>query len=158
MKTIRFDVTGRPLTQGSMTPIRSKSTGRIFMKHKEGLVDWRRWVGASAQKSMISQNFKVWDGPVRVYVEAMLVRPKKHYRTGKFSDILRADAPPKHIQAPDGDKLLRAIMDALTSIVYVDDGQVFDQHLIKKWVERDMSPGIVAFVDMLEPNDWEMGS
>ena len=105
---------------------------------------------------MESQRFNVHSGPVRVYVEALLTRPKKHYRTGKLSDVLRDDAPPKHIQAPDGDKLLRAIMDAMTSFVYVDDGQVFDQHLIKKWIGKNETPGIMAWIDLLEPKDWEM--
>ena len=39
MKSIYFKVNGKPLTQGSMTPIISRSTGRVFMKHKEGLID-----------------------------------------------------------------------------------------------------------------------
>lgn len=153
MRSIQFTVNGRPLTQGSMTPMRNRHTGKMFMQHKKGLVEWRHLIGDVAFNKMKEGYHSVTSGPVRVHVQALMVRPKKHYRTGKYSHILRDDAPMYHIQAPDGDKLMRAVMDALTDIVYRDDSQVFDEHLVKEWIGRDETPGIIVSVSMIE--EWD---
>jgi len=140
MKSIEFEVIGRPLTQGSMTPIRSKATGKIFMKHKKGLVEWRHLIAAVAHEKMKEHEFTVTDGPIELYGIASFARPRSHYRSGKYSHLLKDTAPGLHIQAPDGDKLMRALMDALTGVVYNDDGQVFDQRLVKTWIGRNGVP------------------
>jgi len=153
MQSIQFEVNGRPLTQGSMTPIRNRHTGAIFMKHKKGLVEWRHLIGDVAFHAMKAKSYNVTSGPVKLHVKALMVRPKRHYRTGKYSDVLRDDAPKYHIQAPDGDKLMRAVMDALTDIVYRDDSQVYDEHLVKEWIGREETPGIIVSVVMIE--EWD---
>lgn len=51
-------------------------------------------------------------------------RPKAHYRTGRHAGELRPSAPLVHSSRPDLDKLLRAVGDALTGIVWRDDSQV----------------------------------
>ena len=61
-------------------------------------------------------------GPVRIGITFIAVRPKSHYRTGRFADILRDDAPLWHAGTPDVDKALRATFDALTEAgVWRDD-------------------------------------
>jgi Holliday junction resolvase RusA-like endonuclease len=63
-------------------------------------------------------------GPVAVALAFDLARPRGHYGTGRNADTLRASAPVAPTRAPDIDKLTRAVLDALTGPLYVDDGQV----------------------------------
>jgi crossover junction endodeoxyribonuclease RusA len=51
-------------------------------------------------------------------------RPRSHYRTGKLSHELRADAPVLHTGKPDAIKMARAVEDALTGILWNDDAQI----------------------------------
>lgn len=63
-------------------------------------------------------------GPISLAVEFVLARPKKHFRTGSKSHLLRDDAPHWHTTKPDRGKLLRAVEDALTGLAWIDDAQV----------------------------------
>jgi Holliday junction resolvase RusA-like endonuclease len=73
-------------------------------------------------------------------------RPKCHYRTGKRSAELKDNAPAYHAGRPDATKLTRAVEDALTGIVWRDDSQVAEQHVIKRYGEH---PGVTVEIKML---------
>ncbi len=83
---------------------------------------WMATVAAAASEAMNGQ--PLLDGPLMLTVRFNFPRPKSHYRTGKHSAELRADAPSRHGKKPDCDKLLRAICDAMTGVVYHDDAQL----------------------------------
>jgi crossover junction endodeoxyribonuclease RusA len=57
----------------------------------------------------------VHDQGVRLTIAFYLPRPKKHHKRGVFVP---------HCVKPDLDRLVRAILDALTGVVYHDDNQV----------------------------------
>jgi crossover junction endodeoxyribonuclease RusA len=81
-------------------------------------------------------------GPVKLDTTFMIPRPKSHYRTGKFSHLLK-DSSPKywHIQKPDRDNLEKAVMDALTDLgVWEDDCQACCGQPVKIW-DNDNKPG-----------------
>lgn len=61
------------------------------------------------------------DGPISVRVKAWFKRPKKHYRTGRFSHQLKDDAPMYHAKVPDGDNILKFVLDAMNGVFWVDD-------------------------------------
>jgi Holliday junction resolvase RusA-like endonuclease len=63
-------------------------------------------------------------GPLRIEVTFAFPRPKGHYRTGRYAGELRDSSPVFCSTRPDLDKLLRALGDAITGIVVVDDAQV----------------------------------
>lgn len=69
-------------------------------------------------------------------------RPKGHYRTGKFSQQLRADAPTTyHAQKPDADNLAKAVLDVLTEEGWWhDDGAVATLFVEKRWSEHGQPP------------------
>ena len=75
-------------------------------------------------------------GPVAVHVTFEYQRPKAHYRSGKFIDLLKDDAPHWKTSKPDADKLIRTILDGLTGVVFIDDSQVvwlvIDKHYAGK--------------------------
>ncbi len=86
----------------------------------------------------------IWDGKpplneaLKLTATFWFPRPKSHYRTGRFSDQLKPDAPTDHIQAPDWDKLLRLVSDALTiARVIEDDRLIVDGRGRKRWTQNE---------------------
>jgi Holliday junction resolvase RusA-like endonuclease len=88
---------------------------------------WRACVSAAAVGAMIGK--QPFLGPVSLEVLIFMPRIKSHYRRGE----LKPDAPVWHEVRPDATKLLRAIEDAMTGIVWVDDAQVVRQHVEKRY-------------------------
>jgi crossover junction endodeoxyribonuclease RusA len=74
---------------------------------------------------MADKSSDVYREAVTVRLEFYFTRPKSHYRTGRHSHLLKPSAPEHPItKGQDVDKLARAVLDALTTIVYHDDRQV----------------------------------
>ncbi len=67
---------------------------------------------------------KIMDGPLWMDVRFYMKRPKSHYRTGKFSDKLKKDAPYWCDKKPDLDNLVKFVKDSLNGIAWNDDSQV----------------------------------
>jgi Holliday junction resolvase RusA-like endonuclease len=110
---IEFVVPGVPVPQGS-----KNAWGGEDNPHTKS---WRASIAARALESVVDGPLL---GPVHVDVSFVFPRPKAHYRTGRYSDQLREDAPFWHSAKPDLDKLQRAIGDALNGIVIRDDSQI----------------------------------
>ena len=64
-------------------------------------------------------------------------RNKGHYGTGKNAHLVKDSAPAHPTVKPDVDKLSRSVLDALTGIVWVDDAQVVDKTVRKRYAETD---------------------
>ena len=94
--------------------------------------DWRRTVQHEARKAMTEQGRDMIEGAIEFSMTFFLKRPKSHYRSGKFSHLLKPTAPGRPIAKPDTTKLVRAVEDALTGIVWKDDSQVVEQ-INGKW-------------------------
>lgn len=123
---VQFEVAGKAAPQGSKNPWGGEANPRTK--------PWRAAVSDKAAKVMNGAPASL--KAVKVYVTFSFPRPKSHYRTGKFSDILREDAPHWHTTFPDADKLQRAIGDALTGIVYRDDKQIASWAVDKIYSDR----------------------
>ncbi len=63
-------------------------------------------------------------GAVDLRIDFFFRRPKKHYRTGKFSHILKDNPPKYHIVKPDEDNVNKLVKDALNKFMWKDDSQV----------------------------------
>lgn len=142
----KFYAAGRPITQGSKKGFAIRKGGRltgavsVVDVNKEKLKVWRPIV-AYAFMEKYGRNVNLHTGPVRMEVVFHLRRPKAHYRTGKYSHLLKPNAPEHHIQAPDSLKMMRAVEDALKGVIYFDDSQA-NEHAVKKiWVGKDKSEG-----------------
>ena len=85
------------------------------------------------------------EGPVALEVEFRpAARPARHWlpaNARRLLRVLRLDAPVHHASAPDIDKLCRAVMDALSSVVWVDDRQVARLVASKRWPDEGEAPG-----------------
>jgi len=100
---IEFSVYGSPVPQGSMKVI----NGHIIHNKGSELAAWRSAIALSAKKA----GARPERNPVAINLVFVQLRPKT---------VKRAEPS----VAPDLDKLIRAVLDALTAIAYVDDGQV----------------------------------
>lgn len=128
-----FHVLGQPVQQGNFKAITSASTGRPILKSSDaGLKPWRQQIGQTALAMLAERGVAgvLIDGPVRLVVRFALPRRKFH---GKRSKLEHAAV------RPDFDKLVRAVADALTNVVYGDDGQI-TTCLIRKRVARPGEP------------------
>lgn len=123
MSSINFTVIGIPQPRGSKRAMPNRAGGRPLMVDTNAKsAPWMATVAAAASEAMKGQ--PLLDGPLLLAVTFCFPRPKSHYRTGKRANELRDDAPQRHAKKPDCDKLLRAIGDAMTGVVYRDDAQI----------------------------------
>lgn len=79
---------------------------------------------------------ELFDGPLSMRVTIFRKRPKSHF-TAKGN--LKLSAPAFPATKPDSSKCMRAIEDALTKSVYVDDSRLVDSWPSKRWGE----PGVL---------------
>ena len=139
-------VASKPATAGSKRAFHSKKTGKTWItddctRGKE----WRATVRAAAEKQRITR--ELYDGPLLLHVDFTLRRPKSHYRTGKFSEMLKLGALKWPTKKPDATKLLRAIEDALTGVLWVDDAQIVTQLVTKSYAPM---PGALVMLYAFE--------
>lgn len=79
--------------------------------------------------------------PIEVEFHFFLRRPQNHYRTGKFSNLLKDDAPRHHTQAPDALKYARSTEDALTGVLWHDDSGNVEIRSRKSWAKGTEKEG-----------------
>ena len=102
-----FSVAGLPIPQGSLKMMNGNI---VHVKDKE-LRAWRTDVGNTAKNCGI----KLIEKDRGAIINLMFCMPKP-------SSVKRSIPSTR----PDLDKLVRAVLDALTGIAYVDDGQVVE--------------------------------
>lgn len=124
MSGIRFTVHGTPVSQGSKNPYGGESNAKK-------LRPWRAAIVSEAAAQMNGE--PPITGPVLLRVAFYFARPKSHFGTGRNADILKESAPHYVAKAPDLDKLIRAIGDALTSVAIRDDAQIASISAVKLW-------------------------
>ena len=94
------------------------------------LKHWRDKIAAAAREA--------YDGPqlfmpLSVKCDFDFARPAAHWRTGKRSDELHMWAPMHHTSMPDRDKLLRAVLDALTQSKVIWDDKIVAETPGRNW-------------------------
>ncbi len=107
---ISFQVYGLPIPQGS-TRAWVKNGKPIITSTAKGLSSWRRLVADVAQRFAPTS---LWEGPVEIDLHFGLPKPKSAPKKRRIWPDKR----------PDLDKLTRAVLDALTYVVFSDDSQV----------------------------------
>jgi Holliday junction resolvase RusA-like endonuclease len=141
-----FFVAGRAAPGGSKRGIIHRHTGKVVMIDMgKGNKTWRARVAAEARMAFPRPPL---DGPLEVWFDFVIARPKRHFRTGRFSEVLR---PEYHHVLPTGPadvlKLARAAEDALTGVVWADDALIVSEHLTKRYGDQ---PGVHIVVKRIE--------
>jgi Holliday junction resolvase RusA-like endonuclease len=144
---VSFFVRGRPQPAGSKRafPIRRKEGGGWIATGKVAVVDdnpktkgWQAEVAYAGALAMDAIGVTLpWEDPLGLAVTFTLRRPKGHFGTGRNARNLKPTAARWPTVKPDATKLLRAIEDALTGIVWTDDARVVEQLAIKRYGEPE---------------------
>lgn len=103
-----FFVDGKPVPQGSKNLGRN---GKMYESAK-GLYAWRKHVSDVAKKQYDGEPL---DGPMLLRCTFIMYRP--------VATPKRKTTPPA-VKKPDCSKLVRAVEDSLTKVIWVDDSQV----------------------------------
>ena len=129
---VEFSVPGRAASRGSKRAFRTKS-GRINLVDNKRSYEYMDAIKKCARAAMAGR--PAVDGPVLLEWSAYFARPKCHYRKAG----LKPDAPIYYTQTPDCSKIVRAIEDAMTGVVYGDDKQIvgYLPELNKHWCEGE---------------------
>lgn len=137
--TIWFSVFGKPATQGSK---RVFGRGK-FAPDNENLTMWRAAVAAAGGEAY--GRGELIEDAIVMTTQFTFPRPKSHFGTGKNARKLKASSPSLPIGKPDITKLVRAVEDALTGVVYKDDSQIVssmpskmygDQYVTTIYIQR----------------------
>lgn len=153
-RRVSLFVPGRARPQGSkraigrVVPGVRTRTGRpvvavTMQESSEDLGDWRARVAHFALMAWGSAGPTA--APVRVTALFIFRRAKSHYSKAKrsFGKLAKhAPAYPTAKTMGDLEKLERALYDALTGAVLIDDGQVVSNHNDKVWGARDEPEGV----------------
>lgn len=114
-QAVSFAVRGTPMPKGSYTRMPNGATLPAGTREsRQRMEQWRNDLRHEAQKAMDER--PPLEGGIRLFVEFALMPPKS------MPKKMQGWAP--HTKQPDADKLLRALCDALTGIVWRDDSQV----------------------------------
>lgn len=139
---LQFTARGNPKGQGSVHALPSRGAQRqgkrlkactfdevVLTSDSKDLKQWRAVVRSEARCAFIKMaqasvrrqvpnnplRDAMWPaGPVSLVLIFLLPRSKRCAATSRFP----------HVTRPDLDKLVRAVKDALTGVLYADDGQV----------------------------------
>lgn len=131
---VTFRVPGIPQPRGSKRAMPNRAGGRPLMVDTNAKSKpWMAAIASAAQEAMDGRD--LMQGCVRLGVQLMFPRPKSHYRTGRNSHLLRDDAPSRKASKPDCSKVLRAVEDAMSGVVYRDDAQIWCVQIQKLYTD-----------------------
>ena len=135
-ETISFFCPGRPAPQGS-----KRHVGRgILIESSKALGPWRERVALAAHQAMDGR--PILSGlPLHARYDFVMPRP---------ASAPKRSTPPA-IKRPDGDKLERAINDALTGVVLVDDSAIVNWSGSKRLAEIGETPGVHIVIQRAVP-------
>jgi Holliday junction resolvase RusA-like endonuclease len=149
-------VPGNPVPQGSKRALLRKGTNIpiVIDANRIGLAQWRSQIAAYAMEQKAKDGAATLSGPVAIRLEFWFKRPADHYlpvNSKRDVPVLRPGVAGYVAQAPDLDKLIRAVFDALTDAdVWHDDGQVIKVIATKLYSDaydpNSQRPGVIISV------------
>jgi crossover junction endodeoxyribonuclease RusA len=131
MFELTIDVAGEPASQGSHSVIHGRIVQVNSAKHKR----WRNAV-AFAALELVTDGWELLDEPLELSVIFYLPRPKT-VQDRAYPSVM-----------PDVDKLLRAVFDSLSGVIYVDDSRVVRVSAQKVYADA-RGPGALIRVNTL---------
>lgn len=142
---IDFSVGGTPEPAGSKRAFVPQKNGKPFYDRFHRIVvnvvddnpkskTWKAQVKAKALAKY--RRAELETGALAIKVSFYVERPKGHFGTGKNADKLLPSARRHPTVKPDTTKLLRAVEDALTGVVWEDDAQIVSQIVTKAYGEQ----------------------
>ena len=127
MMTCDFVVEGKPVGKGRP---RFKRVGNFVQTYTPAnTAEYERLVKLRFQNA----GGAITDKPVRVEITAFFAPPKSTRKREKADMLANRILPMKK---PDVDNIAKIILDALNKIAYVDDAQVIELSVIKRYADE----------------------
>lgn len=151
--SIEFALPGTPIPQGSekilyfgpLCPAcRTKPIAKVTHDNSN-VLGWRNEIRRLAAVAM-RRAVRPWRGPVRSELIFVVPAPK----------AIPKDRHGYPIVPPDVDKLARAVHDACTGTVYVDDAQIVEHITRKRYPEPGEKTGVIVRMAALVPEAEEI--
>ena len=91
--------------------------------------------------------------PIRIMLIFYMPRPKSHFRTGKYKNLLKDEYirkyPSYHTYTPDLDNLVKLVSDALNGVFYKDDSQIAQLKSEKLYCDVEEEPRTEVHIEQL---------
>lgn len=130
--TLTFTVYGVPQPKGNLRAFMKRGMKfPIVTDSNRNAKSWSQLVAEAANHAFGTAPPDLFTEGVRLTVAFYLPRPKKYQKRG---------VAVAHLVAPDIDKLLRAILDALSQVAWRDDSQVVELLATKAYADVDAVP------------------
>lgn len=84
----------------------------------------------------LPENFQILHGPLIISIESHFKRPKSHFRTGRYSNLLKKSAPSFPNVREDWDNLGKFVCDVCNGLVWKDDKQIISGKVEKFYAKR----------------------
>ena len=128
------EVPGRPRPQGSMT-LWTGTDGKERAKYGDEVIRHRNLMVGALKAEWGDRG--VYPDAVKLEVALRFTRPKSHYRTGRYADLLKDSAPVYMTSTPDADKCVRLVGDALVIAgVIADDNLIAEVQAVKVYTNE----------------------
>jgi Holliday junction resolvase RusA-like endonuclease len=130
---LAFRVLGKPQSFGSKSPwvmknkdgsFRTRPNGSPLIVTRDSNKAVQPWMASVRAAAAEVHRGPLLAGPLMLCAIFYFRRPKGHFGTGRNANTLKASSPRYHTQKFDLGKLVRAIEDAMSGIVYRDDKQI----------------------------------
>lgn len=158
MSALTFTVYGHPEPAGSKKAYVPKGwTRAVVTDANPNAKAWKQEIATTAQAVFnrqhgptgLTEHVELLARPFMVDLTFYLARPKGHYGTGRNAGVLKPSAPRYPAVKPDIDKLSRAVLDALTRVLWRDDAQVVQKFASKVYGTPEC---VIVTVCPLNPN------
>ena len=128
---MKFRVYGVPAPQGSKTAfVRNGKAVVVDGASKVGREQLSSWRAEVAREAQNMRPDDLMLGPLAIDIRFYMPKPKSAPRNKHWCD-----------KKPDIDKLIRSTLDAMTGVVFRDDGQVCMLSVSKEYAENDDPAG-----------------
>lgn len=148
MTAIEFTVYSVPVAQPRQRHriFRSKSGVLLagnYIAKRDPVNLYKFQVSETARQYMNDE--KLWEGPLGIQLKFYLPRPQKLDASKKSNP-----AATWHFGQKDIDNLYKSVTDALTGVIYRNDGQICDAVVQKFYHERDRMPRVYLKIWKME--------
>ena len=120
---ISITVPGEPVAKARP---RFTKNGHVYTPKKTAV--YEQVIGLHARAAMKGK--KILTGAIKMSVTAYMPIPQSWSRTQKAKAMSGAL---RHTKRPDSDNLCKAVQDALNGIIYADDAQIYEVHILKRY-------------------------
>lgn len=135
-------IPGKPVPKGRPRATKAGGFIRMYTPHKT-----QQYEALCAAEAKISMNgTPPFEGPVEVKMQIFVPIPKSYNKARKEACRLGRMVP---TGGADLDNVFKSVMDAFNGVVFVDDSQVVDAHVTKRFADEPCVICIVTPLDLL---------